>query len=302
MAQAIRVGPGQYTVNGKRYNARDSQTALRMAGAASGGSSTTANPTTGHAPGNLRGQERRDFYNAQGSTNGQSSGLPGAAPVQQNATTAEVAQGGNNVADQSFDLAMQSIQDPNNQVGQAFNPTLTKRLSDGDLLANRQKVEDAVYGRLTKDNQKNKAFDSNALEQNLYNRGIPFDPNDPQRGRWTGALDKRYDDLDASARQSAISQADAANAQEISMNEGMITNDYNIAQGINQTQMGNYTQLGQNGSQIGSGVVNNAATNAAMNALKKKTPAEIALMNAQAGAANRPQVGNGASSNQSAFG
>jgi hypothetical protein len=272
MAQAIRIGPGQYTVNGKRYNARDSQTALKMA---------MPKATNTRRPPGVTGPQ---------------------APTQQNTTTAEVDQGARDVAGASFDAAMSSLQDPNNQVGQAFNPNLTARLSDGDLMANRQKVEDAAYARMTADYAKNKAFDSNALEQNLYNRGIPFDPQDQQRARWTGALDKRYDDLNIKARQDAMTQADAANASNIATNEGMRTNDYNIQQGTNQTQVGNFAALSGSGTQTAAGPINNAATTAAMDALKKKTPAEIALMNAQANAANRRPVGNGASSNQSAFG
>ena len=290
MAQALRVGPGQYTVNGKRYNAPDSQTALKMAGAAGKPQQQNQNhaqPGGPVAPGNLHGAQRQNWYQQNNPT------APGAQ-----ATNQVVAQDGNAVADQSFDLAMNSIKDPNNQIGTAFNPQLTQRLSNGDLMANRQKVEDAVYGRLTANNAKNKAFDSNALEQNLYNRGIPYTPDDPQRQRWTQALDQRYDNLDQQARQDAIDRADSANAAEVQLNEGMRTNDYNIQQGTNQTQVGNFNSLAGTGNATGTTVINNAATLAGIDALKKKTPAEIAALNRS----NQRPAGSNASSTQNAFG
>lgn len=325
--QAYRLSPGVYRINGRTIAARDSQAALRQAqvgqyapqqqqqntGQQTGGGSTVAHqgwePGMQHAPDNLRGNERSMFY-ANQKKNGGGNATPvgptnpdGSTTVPP-ATTAEVAASGNQVANASYNAATSSLEDPNNQVGQAFNPNLTARVSDGDLMANRQKVEDAVYARMTQNNAKNKAFDSNSLEQTLYNRGIPFDPQDAQRQRWGQALDQRYDGLDQAARQQAIAQADAANQTAISTNEAMRQNDYNIQQGTNQTQMGNFNSLANTGAGVSSAVVGNAGTNAGIDAIKKKTPYEIQLMQAQTGAAGRQNTGHTggtASANQPAF-
>lgn len=295
MAQAIRIAPGVYTVNGKRVNAPDSQTAIKMVTGGAGPKPTySSTPGMPVAPGNLRGDKRNEFYRNQ------QAGQPQTGQTQ--VGTGEVVAGENRVADAALDAATSSLQDPNNQVGTAFNPTLTARVSEGDMLANRQKVEDAAYARMTADYAKNKEFDSQALEQRLYKRGIPFDPRDAQRTRWTGALDKRYDDLQRKARQDAITQADAANQAQIATNEGMRTNDLNSQLAINQQQGANFAGLAGVGGQLASGVASDAATRAAMDALKKKTPAELALLKAQTGAANRSNVGSNASQTQSAFG
>lgn len=80
-----------------------------------------------------------------------------------------------------------------------------KVLTDNDLLATRQGAYQSIYDTATKDLEKRKAQDLEAQKQELANRGIPFDPANPESlyGRTIGDVQNRYDTL----YQDAMNQA-----------------------------------------------------------------------------------------------
>jgi len=66
-----------------------------------------------------------------------------------------------------------------------------------------RRYEDAIFGRLTQYNDRNKQREQDQLEQTLYNRGISLNPADKQYNQHMGALNERYDALNADARAQA---------------------------------------------------------------------------------------------------
>lgn len=75
----------------------------------------------------------------------------------------------------------------------------------------RARVEDAVYGQLTRDTNRNEAQDQQSFEQSLNNRGIPYsaDPN----SRYQNEL-KDFNNKYADIRQGARNQAILTGGQE----------------------------------------------------------------------------------------
>lgn len=86
-------------------------------------------------------------------------------------------------------------------MGTAFNPTLTPTSTTGDLQADRARIEEEVFGRLTRDLDKNKARDRQELEQSLYNRGIGV--GNPLYNQQMNEFDQKYNDMTTDARQRA---------------------------------------------------------------------------------------------------
>lgn len=86
-------------------------------------------------------------------------------------------------------------------MGTAFNPTLTPTSTTGDLQADRARIEEEVFGRLTRDLDKNKARDRQELEQSLYNRGIGV--GNPLYNQQMSEFDQKYNDMTTDARQRA---------------------------------------------------------------------------------------------------
>jgi len=134
------------------------------------------------------------------------------------------------------------------QLGQAFNPTLTARTSTGNLEADRARIEDAVYKKLTKNVDYNEARDKQNLEQDLANRGIPYsnDPNSQYQQQM-----KDFNDKYAGIRESAAAQSVAQGGEEYSRNVGigetMRANDYMLQSGQRGQQLSEAQQLGQMG-------------------------------------------------------
>ena len=83
----------------------------------------------------------------------------------------------------------------------AWNPDLTDLPMSGDLQAERARIEDQVFGRLTKNLDTNRARDKQELEQSLYNRGIGV--GNPLYDQQMSEFNQRYDDLTTDARQRA---------------------------------------------------------------------------------------------------
>lgn len=196
-------------------------------------------------------------------------------------TTAGITQGGNDLTGQAIGKAIDSL--GNSSISANFQPNVpTQRLSNGDTEANRKAVEDAAYANLTQDYGKRQANDTNMLNQNLYNRGIALDPQDPNYARQQKAVTDSYNNLYSTARNTAISTADTQNAAEINANENQINSENTNSINSNNAQINNLKAL--QGVQTTN--TNNAGTQGATNALKQKTPAEIAALTAQANNSN----------------
>lgn len=120
--------------------------------------------------------------------------------------------------------------------GQEFNPQLAARTSTGDLNADRARIEDEVFGRLTRTTNRDFDRERQQMEQDLYNRGIPMEQwqNRPEMQ----ALNERYDTL----RQNARAQATELGGQEMSrsfgQNEQLIANQLSQQQGIRNQNLG----------------------------------------------------------------
>jgi len=69
--------------------------------------------------------------------------------------------------------------------------------------ADRARIEDEVYNRLTRNTDRDYAREKEQMEQTLHNRGIALDPSQEQYKSNIGALDERYDSLRANARADA---------------------------------------------------------------------------------------------------
>lgn len=86
-----------------------------------------------------------------------------------------------------------------------------KILTDNDLQATRQSAYNSLYGQATKNLDRNKARELEAQKQELAERGIPYDPNDPNSlyGKTIGGVNERYDTLYSDAENQANLGADS---------------------------------------------------------------------------------------------
>lgn len=73
----------------------------------------------------------------------------------------------------------------------------------------RQRVEDALYARLTKNVDRDYANELDAMEQRMYNRGIPLDPSNPAYKREMDALNEKYTGIKENAANNAVAQGSA---------------------------------------------------------------------------------------------
>ncbi len=97
-------------------------------------------------------------------------------------------------------LAQERLQ--SGQYGQEFDP-----LGSGNAIADRQRIEDAVFSSLTRDMDYNKNLEMNQFEQTMRNRGIPLgsDLYNQEKKR----LEDKYQGISDNARQTAIAQGGA---------------------------------------------------------------------------------------------
>jgi hypothetical protein len=154
---------------------------------------------------------------------------------------------GNPIVNQSLAAGQQGIADADTRISQAGrnfalsmlqNPQgLINRQSSGDLLQDRQRIEEDIYGRLTRDVDSNEQRARQQAEQDLYNKGIEFNP-DPN-SRYQQELKMVTDRFDR-LRQDARSQAIQMGGQEWerSFNIGETTNANNL------NYLGQFSNLG----------------------------------------------------------
>lgn len=153
----------------------------------------------------------------------------------------ELNQDQQNILDQDSQLSQMGRQFAMDRFGQGgfnqqFNPQLSQRTSTGDLNADRARIEDEVFGRLTRTTNRDFDREKQQTEQDLYSRGIPMQEwaNRPEMQ----ALNERYDTL----RQNARAQATELGGQEMSrsfgQNEQLIANQLSQQQGIRNQNLG----------------------------------------------------------------
>jgi hypothetical protein len=68
----------------------------------------------------------------------------------------------------------------------------------------RARIEEEVYGRMTRNLDRDRDRDFEAMEQRMHNRGIPLDPSNPAYQRELQAINERYDTARADARSRAV--------------------------------------------------------------------------------------------------
>ena len=124
-----------------------------------------------------------------------------------------------------------------------FDPKLTPLAMSGDLQAERSRIEEDVFGRLTKNLDTNRARDKQELEQSLYNRGIGV--GNPLYNQQMGEFNQRYDDLTTDARQRAAE----VGGQELDRTFGMgwtqRQNELGEGKTIRDVNMGNVKDINQ---------------------------------------------------------
>lgn len=117
---------------------------------------------------------------------------------------------GMGIEGQSLDAATQYLEGY-----KPFNPNDVSQTGAFEDYGNR--VNDAVFSKLTRNMDRDKAREREQLQQELYNRGIPLDANDKQYSAQMGALDERYD----ANKEAAMNNALIYGGQEASRLYGM---------------------------------------------------------------------------------
>lgn len=145
------------------------------------------------------------------------------------------------------DLAKNNLQ--GSQLGGAFNPNLTARYGADSLEANRGKVEDAVYKRLTKNVDYRQGLEKQDVEQQLANRGIPYsnDPNSQYQQQMKDFND-RYDTIRADAMNSAVVSGGDEYSRNVGINETQRANDFTLQSGQRNQQLNESGQLANFGA------------------------------------------------------
>jgi len=145
------------------------------------------------------------------------------------------------------DLAKGNLQ--GSQLGTAFNPNLMARYGADSLEANRAKVEDAVYKRLTKNLDYRQGLEKQDVEQQLANRGIPYsnDPNSQYQQQMKDFND-RYDNIRADAMNSAVVSGGDEYSRNVGINETQRANDFTLQSGQRNQQLNESGQLANFGA------------------------------------------------------
>lgn len=120
---------------------------------------------------------------------------------------------------------------------QEYKPDVIGRISTADQLAKRDQVEKAVYDRLTRFNAGDKKRESEEMQQQLYNQGIQYNPDQNSRYQnQTGDLNRRFDQLNADAINAAVQFGGQEQERQVGMNEQVIANQF--SQGMQTRNQG----------------------------------------------------------------
>ena len=123
------------------------------------------------------------------------------------------------------------------------------RYGADSLEANRAKVEDAVYKRLTKNVDYRQGLERQDVEQQLANRGIPYsnDPNSQYQQQMKDFND-RYDNIRADAMNSAVVSGGDEYSRNVGINETQRANDFTLQSGQRNQQLNESGQLANFGA------------------------------------------------------
>lgn len=133
--------------------------------------------------------------------------------------------------------------------GQAFNPNLTARTESGDLIADRKRIEDALFAKMTPDIDRREAEAQKAAEQSLYNKGIPWSADPDSRFQQElKRVSTNFASERDSARQSAIGLGGQEYQRGVGIQETMRANDFSQAQGTRDQNMQEISGLQQQGT------------------------------------------------------
>ena len=154
--------------------------------------------------------------------------------------------GNENLSNKGLDLAFNQL--GASGLGSAFNPQLANRTTTGDLNADRARIENEVFSRLTRDMDQEYGNSKQAKEAELANRGIAYsaDPNSRYQQELQG-IDKRYDTVRADARQRAAEIGGTELQRSFGINEQLIANQLSQQQGVrnqNLNEVGSLSNMG----------------------------------------------------------
>jgi hypothetical protein len=107
--------------------------------------------------------------------------------------------------------------------GQYFDPNQQRRALGSDFQADRARMEDEVFGRLTRGMGEQKERDRQQLEQTLHNRGIPVGSAlfNQQMDQFT----KQYADRELDARAQATQMGGQEYERNFNIQEGRLKNE-----------------------------------------------------------------------------
>lgn len=196
-----------------------------------------------------RQQRRQDRIAAQKAAQSAAppSGLPDMAVADKLSPSEQgIYTGGTELTNQALDMAGANL--GGTKLGTAFDPTLAERTTSGDLLADRQRIEEEVFGRLTRDMDQNFAKDKEQLEQTLAGKGIPFsaDPNSRYQQEMR-AINDRYDRYKLDARRQATELGGGEFSRSFGIGEQLRANQLSEQQGIRNQQLGEVGTLANTG-------------------------------------------------------
>lgn len=154
--------------------------------------------------------------------------------------------GNENLSNRGLDMAFDQL--GNSGLGSAFKPETAQRTTTGDMNADRARIENEVFSRLTRDMDQEYGNSKQGKEAELANRGIAYssDPNSRYQQELTG-IDKRYDSVKADARQRAAEIGGTELQRSFGINEQLIANQTSQQQGArnqNLSEVGALSNMG----------------------------------------------------------
>lgn len=189
-------------------------------------------------------QQRRQDRIAARNAAAPAGGLPVADKL--SATEQNIYTGGTELTDKALDMAGANL--GGTQLGTAFDPQLAARTMEGDLLGDRQRIEEEVFGRLTRDLDQQYKQTREQTEQTLANKGIPYsnDPNSRYQQELM-AVDKRFDLARTDARQRAAEIGGGEYSRSFGIQEQLRANQFSEQQGTRNQQLGEVGSLANTG-------------------------------------------------------
>lgn len=130
----------------------------------------------------------------------------------------------------------------------SFTPELQARVGSGDLIADRQRQEQDLSAYLGRDLDTNYAKQKQDLEQTLYNRGIPLDPNNQQYQDQMKVLDDNFSRQRGDVRAQALQFGGQEMDRTFGQNEQVRANQLAEQSGIRNQNLGEINQWSNAGT------------------------------------------------------